>query len=123
MEFVMKREIMLGAAFSAALIGCSTETTETQSNQLPEILEAQVCLQIGSPDVDPIIYNIDNADEFGHHDIHREMEYDGETNTWFMDNVPIGTAENEDDPFNACGERSFMEVLLTERDWIDQSGD
>jgi hypothetical protein len=115
--------IILGAAFSTALFGCSVSELEMPTENVPEISVSTACLKIGSPDIDPIIYNIDNAEDFGHADIHREMEYDGETNTWFMDGVPIGTAENEDEGFTACGERSFMEVLLTERDWIEQSGE
>ena len=83
-------------------------------------LEATTCVAIGPAGEDPIIYNLDNADEYGHDDLHHVMEY--EDGVWFMDGEFIGVAENEDEGFDACGTVDFMQPIIAEREEIIKAG-
>lgn len=99
----MKKRLLL---IPLILAGCSTEkVTEIKpvENQ-PQLGEAMACLQVGPANEDPLI-SILIENDF-------DVDYDGSTNNWIINGFVVGNAENEDEAFALCAERSLYDEIV-----------
>lgn len=87
------------------LTACSTETTkETQVEPEPQLVAATACLQVGPANEDLLISNLIESGF--------DVDYNGSTNNWIINGVVVGNAENEDEGFALCAERSLYDEIV-----------
>lgn len=82
------------------------EVTATVVPGEPQLVEPMVCIRV------PATANLGAMQDDGY-----TVNYDGATNRWIVEDVIVGAAEAEDEPFDACGPVSV--IALMERYIID----
>jgi hypothetical protein len=101
----MKKLLLIPLILSTA---CSAEVAE--ETEPPQLAPAIACLRVGSSNEDPLISNLI---ELGF-----DINYDGSTNDWMINNQIVGQSEFEDEGFALCAERSLYDEIMKERDSI-----
>jgi hypothetical protein len=103
----MKKTFLIPLVLFAS---CSAQATEPAEEPKSELAPAIACLKVGSANEDPLISNLI---ELGF-----DVNYDGSTNNWTINNQIVGSSENEDEGFALCAERSLYDEIMEERDSI-----